>query len=158
MIRYALICDNDHQFESWFQSFEAFETLAKAGHLSCTRCGSSDVSRALMAPSVPAKSNSAKSNPSQSDTGVSDPAISNASALTAPSDKTETALAKMRKEVEENSDYVGLSFAQEARKMHEGEAPERPIYGEAKLDEAKKLIEDGVPVAPLPFIPKRKTN
>lgn len=138
MIRYALTCDNDHHFESWFQSSDAFEKLAKAGHLSCTRCGSNDVTRALMAPSVPAKAN--------------------AKDLTTPNDDAETALSRLRKEVEENSDYVGPSFAQEARKMHDGEAPERAIYGEAKIDEAKKLIEDGVPVAPLPFMPKRKTN
>ena len=63
-----------------------------------------------------------------------------------------------RGHVEENSDYVGKEFASEARKIHLGEAPERAIYGEAKLDEAKSLIEDGVPVAPLPFVPSRKTN
>lgn len=70
----------------------------------------------------------------------------------------EAALAKLRKDVEDNSDDVGLGFAQEARKMHDGEVPERAIYGTAKLEDAKKLIEDGVPVAPLPFMPKRKTN
>lgn len=138
MIRYTLTCDNAHQFESWFQSSSAFETLEKSGHLSCAVCGSSEVKRALMAPSVPAKSNKAD--------------------LSAPMSDAEAALAKMRKEVEDNSEYVGLKFASEARKMHDGDAPERPIYGEAKLDEAKKLIEDGVPVAPLPFMPKRKAN
>ncbi|MEN8840515.1 MAG: DUF1178 family protein, partial [Octadecabacter sp.] len=62
------------------------------------------------------------------------------------------------KDVEDNSDYVGKSFVDEARKMHDGEAPERAIWGEAKLDDAKKLVDDGVPVMPLPFMPKRKTN
>lgn len=138
MIRYTLICDQDHQFESWFQSSEAFEALAASGHLACAICGSSDVTRALMAPSVPSKSNRAD--------------------LSAPMSAAETSLEKVRKEVEDNSEYVGPSFAQEARKMHDGDAPERAIYGEAKLDEAKKLIEDGVPVLPLPFMPKRKVN
>ena len=138
VIRYTLKCDSDHTFESWFQSSSAFDTLEQAGHLSCAVCGSAKVGRALMAPAVPAKANTAY--------------------LKAPVTDTETALARLRKEVEENSDYVGLSFAQEARKMHDGEAPERAIYGEAKLEDAKKLIEDGVPVAPLPFMPKRKTN
>ncbi len=142
MIRYTLVCDNDHQFESWFQSSAAFDSLAAAGHLACTHCGSADVKRALMAPSVPAKSNTKTATPSLS---------------TAPSEM-ETALSKLRKDVEANSDYVGMEFAKEARKMHDGETPERAIFGEAKLDDAKKLIEDGVPVAPLPFIPKRKTN
>lgn len=138
MIKYTLKCDQDHQFESWFQSAAAYDALASSGHISCAVCGSGTVERALMAPAVPAKSNKTK--------------------LSAPSNDAETALAHMRKQVEENSDYVGMSFAKEARKMHDGEAPERAIYGEAKLDEAKKLIEDGIPVAPLPFMPKRKTN
>jgi hypothetical protein len=64
----------------------------------------------------------------------------------------------MRKQVEENSEYVGTNFATEARSMHLGDAPERAIFGEAKPEEAKSLIEDGIPVAPLPFVPKRKSN
>jgi hypothetical protein len=67
-------------------------------------------------------------------------------------------LAQMRRHVEENADYVGLSFAAEARAIHEGAAPERHIWGEAKPDEATALIEDGIPVAPLPFIPKSRAN
>ena len=70
----------------------------------------------------------------------------------------EKALAKLRQEVEKNSDYVGMNFASEARAMHDGDMPQRAIYGEAKPEEAKSLIEDGVPVAPLPFTPKAKTN
>jgi hypothetical protein len=64
----------------------------------------------------------------------------------------------MRRKVEENSEYVGMNFAAEARAIHEGAAPERSIYGETKPDEARALIEDGIPVAPLPFMPARKTN
>lgn len=78
--------------------------------------------------------------------------------LSAPNSDDEKALSDMKKHVEANSDYVGMNFASEARKIHEGDAPERAIYGEAKPEEAIKLIEDGVPVAPLPFIPKRKAN
>lgn len=146
MIRYTLTCDQGHQFESWFQSSSAFDSLAAAGHLSCAICGSAKVERALMAPSVAPKGNK---KPATADL----PAAASAD----PSD-IETAIQKIRKDVEDNSDYVGLKFADEARKMHDGDAPERAIYGEAKLDDAKKLIEDGIPVAPLPFIPKRKTN
>jgi hypothetical protein len=64
----------------------------------------------------------------------------------------------MRRYIEENSDYVGADFATEARAMHEGNAPERAIHGEARLDEARALLEDGIPVAPLPFKPSRKIN
>jgi len=138
LIRYTLICDQDHEFESWFQSSQAFDALSKAGHLSCAVCGSTTVSLALMAPSVSAKGSKAD--------------------LSAPLSDAEKSLTKLRKDVEDNSDYVGKSFADEARKMHEGDTPERAIWGEAKLGEAKKLVDDGVPVMPLPFMPKRKTN
>lgn len=78
--------------------------------------------------------------------------------LSAPSNDAETALAALKKQVEDNSDYVGLNFAAQARDMHDGVVPERAIYGEAKPEEARKLIEDGVPVTPLPFVPGRKSN
>ena len=78
--------------------------------------------------------------------------------LGAPATDLEQALAALRRQVEENSEYVGVNFVTEARRIHAGDAPERAIYGEARADEAKKLIEDGVPVAPLPFLPARKAN
>lgn len=136
MIKYTLTCDQDHRFDSWFQSSDAFDALNAAGHLVCSVCGSSSVDRALMAP----------------------PVRSGKATLSAPLSEAETALAALRKQVEDNSEYVGLSFAAEARKMHDGDAPERAIYGEAKPEDARKLIEDGIPVAPLPFMPKRKAN
>jgi len=76
----------------------------------------------------------------------------------APASELEAALAALRRQVEENSDYVGMNFAAEARAIHAGEAPERSIYGEARPEEARKLMEDGLPVAPLPFRPRRKSN
>lgn len=78
--------------------------------------------------------------------------------LSEPASPAEQALAELKKQVEENSDYVGDKFAEEARAIHTGDAPERAIYGEANAEEAKSLIEDGVPVAPLPFLPGRKSN
>ena len=87
------------------------------------------------------------------------PAVASARAdLGTPRNPHEAMLAAMRRHVEENSDYVGLSFAAEARAMHEGKAPERNIWGEAKPEEAKALLEEGIPVAPLPFVPKRQAN
>jgi hypothetical protein len=85
------------------------------------------------------------------------PAVSTSSEITAPK-PDEKAIAAMRDSVEANSDYVGKGFAKEARDMHDGTAPERPIYGEANLQEAKKLVDDGIPVVPLPFMPRKKTN
>lgn len=143
MIRYALTCPNGHSFESWFQSAEAFDRLAGAGHLSCSTCGAAEVTKSLMAPALrPARS----AAPEQAPRHLSTPT------------PAETALADLRRKVEENSEYVGMNFASEARAIHDGDAPDRAIYGEARLDEARKLIEDGVPVAPLPFLPGRKSN
>lgn len=135
MVRYSLSCADGHAFESWFQSASAFDDLSARGLLSCAECGSSKVDKALMAPAVATRED-----------------------LSKPRDPREAALAAMRRHVEENSDYVGLSFAAEARAMHEGTTPERSIWGEAKPDEAKALLEEGIPVAPLPFMPKRSAN
>lgn len=146
MIHYALKCEAGHQFESWFQSASAFDVLAKAGHLSCAVCGSSQVSKAIMAPRVATKAKAAPPEPEQ----ASVPALHN------PPTEVEQALSELRRKVEENSDYVGENFTKEARAMHLGDAPERAIYGEARLDQAKELIEDGVPLVPLPFRPKQK--
>ncbi|MDP3338765.1 DUF1178 family protein [Frigidibacter sp.] len=145
MIRYALTCPKDHSFESWFQSADAFDRLTASGLVSCTVCGATEVTKSLMAPAVrPARK-----------AGEAEPAPR---PLSAPANPAEEALAALRRKVEENSEYVGMNFAAEARAIHDGDAPGRAIYGEARLDEAKKLIEDGVPVAPLPFMPGRKTN
>ena len=147
MIQYALKCANDHSFDSWFQSAAAFDKLAGAGLISCAVCGSSEVEKAIMAPRVSAARDM-----------TAERAAPKAGALSQPASPAEQALAELRRKVEKNSDYVGMNFATEARAMHDGDAPERAIYGEARLDEAKKLLEDGVPVAPLPFMPNRKTN
>lgn len=141
MIRFSLKCQDDHAFESWFQSGEAYDSLRTAGHVACPVCGSTAVDKSLMAPSVrPARKAATRPD------------------LSTPASDAEKALAELRRKVEENSEYVGLDFVTEARRIHDGDAPERAIYGEARIDEAKKLIEDGVPVAPLPFLPNRRTN
>lgn len=141
MIRYDLKCSQGHDFDGWFQSAEAFETLRKAGHVTCTLCGTAEVDKRIMAPAVrPARSVGEKPK------------------LKEPQNDLEAAFAEMRAQIEANSDYVGLNFAAEARAMHEGTIDERSIYGEAKPDEARALLEDGIPVAPLPFMPKRQAN
>lgn len=139
MIQYTLKCDHDHSFESWFKSAEAFEKLKVNGMVCCSICGSNRVDKAIMAPRV---TTSKQQVPS----------------LKTSNSTAEQALKDLRSYVEKNSHYVGKDFAKEAREMHEGKSPERSIYGEAKPAEAKKLIEDGIPVTPLPFSPKRKSN
>lgn len=134
MIHYDLICDKDHRFDGWFASSSAFESQRDSGQVQCAICASTQVDRALMAPAVPA------ANPA------------------ALHDGPKTPLQQMREHIESRSDYVGLRFADEARAMHEGRSESRAIYGEARPEEARALIDDGVPIAPLPFIPKRQTN
>ncbi|MGB0252591.1 MAG: DUF1178 family protein, partial [Paracoccaceae bacterium] len=133
MIQYSLKCENDHSFDSWFASADAYDKLADNGMVSCAVCGSTKVSKAIMAPRV--RTTKGKEAPV---------------APTLPTEKSaaEQAMAKMRAQVEQNSEYVGTNFATEARSMHLGDAPERAIYGEAKPEEAKSLIEDGIPVTP----------
>lgn len=148
MIRYALKCAKAHEFESWFQSGTAYDALRKSGHVACPTCGDTAVEKLLMAPSVqPARS--------KADSKAVAP---NVPSLQEPSNPVEEAMAALRDQIEKNSEYVGVNFVKEARKMHSGESPERSIYGEAKPEEAKKLLEEGVPVAPLPFLPRRRAN
>lgn len=135
MIRYSLKCANGHGFESWFGSSEDFDTLKAQGQLTCAVCGSSDIEKALMAPKVASEGE-----------------------LSTPASDVEAKMAEMKAHIEANSENVGLRFADEARAMHDGDVPHRQIHGEAKPEEAKKLIEDGVPVMPLPFMPTRKVN
>lgn len=147
MIKYTLKCAEGHAFESWFASAAAFDSLLVAGHLACMQCGSGQVEKAIMTPRVstaPATGDGAGEAPS--DRPV------------AASDDVAAALTRMRAEVERNAAYVGGNFAREARKIYLGDAPDRPIWGEANAKEARALIDDGVPVAPLPFVPTRKVN
>jgi hypothetical protein len=113
--------------------------------VSCAVCGTTAVEKAMMAPPVRSARKSA-------------PKGDESRPLSAPASPAEQALAELRRRIEANSDYVGRDFAAEARAIHDGDAPQRSIYGEARADEARALVEDGIPVAPLPFRPGRKNN
>ncbi len=143
MIRYDLRCDEGHAFDGWFRSSDGFEALRDAGQVACATCGSTRVDRALMAPAV---------------TEARAPARAPAPSLRDPRNAAEAALEALRRKVEASSDYVGLGFAEEARAMHEGSKPARAIHGEARPEEARRLIEEGVPIAPLPFRTRRQAN
>lgn len=151
MIQFTLKCAEGHSFDSWFQSSDAFDKLHAAGMVACAVCGSGKVEKSVMAPRVRPSRSAAKAAPAEGAAETPGP-------LSAPASPAEQALAELRRKVEQSSDYVGRDFATEARAIHQGDAPERSIYGEARPDEARALIEDGVPVAPLPFRPNRKTN
>jgi hypothetical protein len=148
MIRYSLRCAEDHGFDSWFKGAEAFAALQAAGQVACPVCGSTSVKKDLMAPAVrPARS-----------AATAQPEAGGRPDLSVPGSELEAKLAALKRQIEENSEYVGMNFAAEARAMHAGDAPGRPIHGEAKPDEARAMIEEGLPVAPLPFLPARKVN
>lgn len=143
MINYTLKCEQNHTFDSWFQSAKAFDKLHAAGMVTCSVCGVTTVEKAVMAPRV----RTARTAFSPKSKGP----------LSAPASPAEQALAELRKKVEASSENVGENFADEARKIHDGDAPDRSIYGQAKPNEAKALIEDGIPVTPLPW-GNRRTN
>ena len=141
MIRYALQCGNDHAFDGWFASSEGFDAQVAAGDVLCPHCGSPNVRKALMAPSI-GKSAGKAAAPVPADMAQ----------------KMSMMMLALKKHVEENCDYVGDKFAEEARRIHYGESEHRDIYGEATPDEARELIEEGVEVAPLPVVPSRQSN
>ena len=140
MIRYALACDQDHAFEAWFGSSADYDEQAARGLVECPFCTSRQVRKQIMAPAVAGTKTAAISPERQA--------------------MMMEVAAQMRRRVEESFDYVGDAFAREARDIHEGAAPERPIYGEANPTEVKALLEDGIQVAPLPpaIAPKPKTQ
>ncbi len=144
MIRYQLICDQSHEFESWFRSSDDFDRQSASDLLECPLCGSTHVKKALMAPSVKtARQQSKRAGSSELHASPSTQEI-------------QSKMREMREHVTKNSEYVGPRFASVARDMHTGDEPERGIYGEAKGEEVKKLIEDGIHVLPLPVLPEEK--
>jgi len=143
MIRYALVCEHEHPFEAWFASSSDYDVQAERGLVECPLCASTKVGKQIMAPAVAGTKRNAGRSPQEQAVMME-------------------ALGKARRHIEENFDYVGDAFAREARDIHDGLAPERAIYGEAKPADVKALVEDGVPVAPIPPgvapQPKRRLN
>jgi hypothetical protein len=159
MIVFDLACRDGHRFEGWFGSSGDFEDQRARGLLACPSCGSAEVPKAPMAPAVPAKGNQRQDVlPAQGPQALTQ-AVAN-TPMPPEVQKALAALAKVQAEALKNSTWVGDKFAEETRKMHYGERDEAPIHGQASLAEAKALIEEGVPVAPLPFpvAPPEKLN
>jgi hypothetical protein len=137
VIRFALICDSGHDFDAWFGSGDTYDEQIEARAVTCPICGSAEVRKAPMAPAVK------RSHPAPPDS-------------LGPSErkKTYAFLKGLRAHLEANAEHVGPAFPEEARKMHYGEAEARSIYGEASLEEAKALREEGIPAVPLPLLPE----
>lgn len=141
MIRYALACEHGHEFEGWFGSSSDYDDQQARRLLSCPVCDTAAVRKQIMAPAVAGTKRSA---------AVADPGTPQAVMM--------EAMGRLRRHVEDTFDDVGDAFAREARAIHEGMSEERGIYGQATPQEVRKLVEDGVPVAPLPPEPPKKTE
>ena len=159
MIRFALRCDNAHEFESWFKDGAAYDRMAEAGLVECPACGETRVAKALMAPVI-AKAPGVKGRPEAGTAAVPAPPVPSSSGehptlASGPMPAQVLALLqRMRAEVEKNCDYVGPRFADEARRIHQGEAESRGIFGEASDEEAESLRDEGIEVARLPWVPR----
>lgn len=139
MIRFALTCDDGHGFEAWFSSGASFEEQAEAGAISCPDCGSVSVRKAPMAPAVLRGRGQSADEPKLDSTQRR---------------RSFAALKSLREHLRANAEDVGQRFPEEARKIHTGEAEARNIYGEATLDEANTLNDEGIPVLLLPPVPE----
>jgi hypothetical protein len=168
MIRYALNCDQGHEFESWFQNSAAYDKQAKRGLVNCPVCGSAKVEKAIMAPRL-ARADAAEPQPPSpmppTPTPAPPPPLQPAPMPTIPPGKAPVAimssqerelrqkLKELRDHVTKNANYVGARFPEEARKIHYGETEHHSIYGEASPEEAKQLHEEGIEFHPLPILP-----
>lgn len=161
MIRYELRCDQAHEFDGWFKDSAAFDKLAQGGLVECPHCGATRVAKRLMAPAIPKKGRPARNAKAEAlPAPVAPPPASPplppaipAAALAAMPAELRAMLRHLRSEIEKNCDYVGAEFAEEARKIHHGEAEARSIFGEASEDEAEALREEGIDIARIPWVP-----
>ena len=156
MIRYALRCERDHTFESWFQSSSAFDSQVKRKLVACPVCESTKVEKAIMAPQVVSQRGRETAHaPAAVPEPQPEVAAPGAQPLVMAQERELRAkLRELRDHIVKNADNVGERFPNEARKMHYGEIDHRPIYGEASPEEARALIDEGVEVSPLPVLPE----
>lgn len=146
MIVFNLKCRKDHGFEAWFRDSASFDAQVAAGSVRCPVCGSKKVAKALMAPHVAKGTRAEAGAETGAEANVEPAAV-----------RTRKALLELRRQVEANCDYVGPSFAEEARKIHYRETDRRNIYGEASDQEAKALKDEGVEVSRVPWLPRENS-
>ncbi|WP_420562768.1 DUF1178 family protein [Thalassobaculum sp.] len=145
MIRYRLRCNAEHEFEAWFQNSSAFEKQAESGLLSCPDCGSSQVTRALMAPALQGTHRETLPVPAEPPSAEQKQVATQALAL-------KQQLLSLRRKIEENFDNVGDRFAEEARKIHYGDSDPRGIYGDTTPQEREALADEGIEVSSIPWL------
>ena len=150
MIHYQLQCGQSHGFDGWFKDSASFEKQAKRGLIECPECGGTDVERALMAPAVSKRQSMPVPVEAPAPAAPEPPAVA---AARIPA-QVLAALQRVRAEVEKNCEYVGPEFADKARAMHRGEVEAKPIYGETSEEQAESLVEEGIEVAQIPWVPR----
>ncbi len=157
MIRYALACERGHEFESWFPSSAAYDEQVSRALVACPACGSTSVQKQLMRPSI-ARSDKGREGalveqlPEVAQGAVQEASPPPVALLSEREHQLRAMLREIREHVTKNAEHVGDRFVDEARRMHYGETEHRSIYGEATIDDAKALIEEGVEVQALPVI------
>jgi hypothetical protein len=154
MIVFDLGCESGHQFEGWFGSTEDFDRQRERGMLECPVCGVKAVSRLPSAPRLNLVT-AGMAEPG-GETNSQTPAASEESVSRARMQAAQTAFYQHLRQMLDRSDDVGEHFAEEARRIHYKETPERQIHGVATREETAELLEEGVAVLPLPFVVKRK--
>lgn len=146
MIRFSLVCDNGHDFESWFASNESYDFQIEHDLVACPHCNGLKISKAVMAPAVTRGERKKKARPKQDVALIRD---------------EDGELRKMMRELHSKivaaTVDVGTEFPAEARKIHDGDAPERAIRGQASLEEAHALLDEGVAILPLPVLPDKRS-
>jgi hypothetical protein len=160
MIRYALVCERGHDFESWFQDSAAYDKQLKRKLVTCPQCGSAKVEKAIMAPrlsSAAKKRGAPIETPAALPEAPALPAAPAPVAMISPQElEFRTKLKELRDHLTKNADNVGTKFPEEARKMHYGEIEHRSIYGVASPEEATELSEEGIEFHPLPPLPDER--
>lgn len=153
MIKYALVCENGHEFESWFSNSGAYESQAKRGFVDCPHCGSTNVQKTLMAPAVSTSKRRARNEDAKL------PPAPDPQPVAILDDKQRAlreAFRDLHAKITENTVDVGAQFSDEARRMHQGETPQRAIRGRASIAEAKELWDEGIQVLPIPPLPDER--
>jgi len=154
MILFELKCTSDHRFEAWFRDGAAYEAQAAAGTIACPQCGDTRITKAPMAPRIAKARDGRASLPADTGTAADTTAATASDRARALQAEVMRQLGELRRTVEENCDYVGDRFAEEARRIHYGESTPRGIYGEASARDAAELVEEGVTIHRIPWLPR----
>ena len=156
MIRYALVCDQAHDFESWFADSAAYDKQVKRKLVACPQCGSTAVEKAIMAPRLAVEASARRLRNRAPAAAPDKPPAAPVAMMSPQEQELRSKLKELREHLTKNADNVGPKFPEEARKMHYGEIEHRSIYGEASPDDAKELAEEGIEFHPLPMLPDER--